>query len=161
MLTSPSYAQRHSFATREKTRRMTAIDFTLYGTPVSKGRPRFTRQGRTYTDAKTRDAETAVLAAWLNEVGKREPHVGAVTVDIVATFAPAPSWPKWKRELALAGDLPHTQKPDVDNLLKIIDGLNGRAWIDDSQITRANVTKQFGEIASTRFTITFHPTNTR
>lgn len=140
---------------------MTVVEFTLYGTPTAKGRPRFTSRGHTYTDQKTRDAETSILAAWLNAAGNRPPHDGPVTVELVATFTPAASWPKWKREAALAGNWPHLSKPDFDNLVKIIDGLNGRAWVDDSQIVTATASKVFGEVASTRLTITFHPMPTR
>lgn len=137
---------------------MQTIELTLYGTPVAKGRPRFTRNGHTYTDAKTKGIEALILAEWLAEAPSSTPHDGPVTVELVATFTPAPSWPKWKRELAMAGGLPHTQKPDVDNLLKVIDGLNGHAWRDDSQIVDAVARKRFGPFAQTRITITLHPT---
>lgn len=137
------------------------IEFELYGTPAAKGRPRFTSRGHTYTDQKTKDAETSILAAWLHTAGNRPPHDGPVTVELFATFTPAASWPKWKRESALAGTWPHLIKPDIDNLLKIIDGLNGRAWVDDSQISLATASKAYGETASTRLVITFHPAPTR
>lgn len=140
---------------------MDIIEVTLYGTPIAKGRPRFTSRGHTYTDQKTKDAEASILSAWLHVTGNRPPHDGPVTLELTATFVPAPSWPKWKREAALAGDWPHLSKPDIDNLLKIVDGLNGRAWIDDSQIMTAQVVKKYGEIASTHLAITFHPSPTR
>jgi Holliday junction resolvase RusA-like endonuclease len=38
--------------------------------------------------------------------------------------------------------LPHTSKPDTDNLAKAVcDALNGVAWKDDSQVCRLTVTK--------------------
>jgi Holliday junction resolvase RusA-like endonuclease len=133
------------------------VEVVLYGTPTPKGRPRFTRTGRTYTDAKTRAAEQSILSAWLAVAKNRLPHDGPITLLLEATFVPPPSWPKWKRELALAGDYPHTTKPDFDNLAKVIDGLNGRAWLDDSQICDARTLKKYGETASTRLVVTFHP----
>lgn len=132
---------------------MITIELTLPGTPVAKGRPRFTSTGRTYTPAKTRLAEQQLLAHWISIAGKREPHAGAVEVELTAVFEPAKSWPKGKRAAALAGELEHTGRPDVDNLLKIIDGLNGVAWHDDSQIKRATVSKCYGEQACTLITI--------
>lgn len=135
----------------------TVVQISIPGTPTAKGRPRFTSQGRTYTDAKTKAAEAAVLASWMRSHRSRAPHDGPVTVDLVATFTPAPSWPKWKREAALTGTWPHTIKPDIDNLLKVIDGLNGTAWVDDSQIVTASASKLYGSTASTLITITFHP----
>lgn len=136
---------------------VTHIVFTLYGNPAAKGRPRFTGTGRTYTDAKTKAAEQSILAAWLVASGNQPPHDGPVTVEVIATFVPPESWPKWKRELALAGSYPHMVKPDIDNLIKTLDGLNGRAWVDDSQIINVLGTKQYGTTASTTFRITFHP----
>lgn len=133
-----------------------SVTFTLQGTPIAKGRPRFYK-GRAITDAKTRAAEKAMLAAWLQAVGNRAPHVGPVDVDVVATFNPADSWPKWRRELAKAGLWPHLSKPDLDNLIKVLDALNGKAWMDDSQITNVRASKQYGPVAQTTVSITFHP----
>ena len=130
----------------------------LPGAPRAKGRPRFTRAGRTYTDARTREAEQSILAAWLVQVGARAPHDGPVEVELVATFSPPASWPKWKRALALEGRWPHTAKPDLDNLLKVLDGLNGRAWLDDSQIVSfAGSRKGYGPEPSTRVRIVLLP----
>lgn len=133
------------------------IRLVLPGRPTPKGRPRFSRNGRTYTDAKTRAAEESILAAWLVTAGARAPHAGPVEVEVVSTFLPPDSWPKWKRERALAGEWPHVTKPDNDNLVKILDGLNGRAWIDDSQIVAIRALKQYGPAALSEVLITLHP----
>lgn len=134
--------------------------FVLPGTPTAKSRPRFYR-GRAITDAKTKAGERAILLAWVHKYGDREPHDGSVEVDFVATFRPADSWPKWKRLLALDSQLPHTAKPDLDNLVKLLDGLNGRAWVDDSQITTIRARKCYGETPSTHVMLTFHPAPTK
>lgn len=157
-----TYEQRKSLTLGNTIRRngtelTTRIVFTLDGTPVPKGRPRFTGQGRAYTPTKTRVAESQILAAYLAVAGHLTPHDGPVTVDVEFVFTPPASWPKWKRASALTGDLPHTSKPDLDNLFKIIDGLNGHAWRDDSQIFRATPEKRYGDHAMTRVAITFHP----
>ena len=137
---------------------MTTVELVLTGTPVAKGRPRFTRTGRTYTDAKTRSVEQRVLQSWLayNTAAQRSTHTGPVSVELIAVFEPAASWPKWKRLAAHSGELQHTSKPDIDNLLKVIDGLNGHAWADDSQIVTATARKRYGPQASTTIRITFH-----
>ena len=138
------------------------LRFVLQGTPAAKARPRFTKAGRTYTDAKTQAAEQSILAAYLvNGGGTRQPHDGPVEIDLIATFLPAESWPKWKRSIAQIGRWPHTTKPDLDNLIKVLDGLNGRAWIDDSQIVAVRASKHYGPAASTDITITFHPQATK
>lgn len=135
---------------------MTSLEFTLHGTPQAKGRPRF-YNGRAVTDAKTRAAEQSILAAYLVAAGSREPHDGPVSVEITCTFRPADSWPKWKRERALAGEWPHLGRPDLDNLLKLLDGLNGVAWLDDSQLIDVRATKHYGPVAATTVRIDFRP----
>lgn len=143
--------------TTERAQPMERVTIQLPGKPAAKGRPRFTKTGRAYTDAKTRAAEQSILAAWLVQEGSRPAHAGPISIRILAVFEPPQSWPKWRRDLALAGEIPHTTKPDFDNLAKVIDGLNGRAWVDDSQIFRADIDKRYGPAASTVITVTFHP----
>lgn len=135
------------------------VTFTLAGIPAGKGRPRF-GQGRAFTDEKTRILETSVRAAYLAAGGAGKPaHDGPVAIAVVATFAPAPSWPKWQRSRALTGHWPHTTRPDLDNIVKAVcDGLNGRAYRDDAQIERLIAVKQYGETPSTTVTLTFEPT---
>lgn len=133
------------------------VELVIPGTPTAKGRPRF-YNGRAVTDAKTRAAEQSVLSVWLYTTnGSRTAHEGPVSLEVVATFSTPASWPKWRREAAEAGEWPHLSKPDLDNLLKVVDGLNGVAWKDDSQLTRVSGRKQYGMEATTTITITFHP----
>ena len=40
------------------------IEFTVPGIPVGKGRPRFMKNGHTYTPQKTRDYEDKVVQCW-------------------------------------------------------------------------------------------------
>ena len=137
---------------------MNTVTLVIPGTPTPKGRSRSTRSGRHYTPAATRAAETSVLAVWLVTTQHARPaHEGPVTLDLIATFVPPASWPKWKRERALAGEWPHTSRPDVDNLVKLVkDGLNGAAWLDDSQVTNVSGAKQYGTTPHTTVMLTFH-----
>lgn len=137
---------------------MELVTFTIHGAPTPKGRARATRSGRQYTPAKTRMAEESVLAYWLAAHGSRTPHDGPVEVDVVSVFVPPVSWPKWRQQAALDGRVWHVSKPDVDNLLKLVaDGLNGVAWIDDSQVFRVGGSKEYGATPRTVVTLTFHP----
>lgn len=138
----------------------TTITLTVHGKPTPKGRPRFTSAGRTYTPARTRAAEATLLSYWLAESDGRQPHDGPVTILIEAVFEVPKSWPKFRRSAALAGSVAHQSRPDVDNLLKLVDGLNGHAWRDDAQIVEAVIVKGYGPDPLTRFTIHFHPTTT-
>jgi Holliday junction resolvase RusA-like endonuclease len=70
------------------------------------------------------------------------------------TFPCAASWSKRKTAAALAGVTRHTQRPDLDNLLKAItDGLNSVAYGDDAQLCQIVAEKQFGTIAQTRIEV--------
>lgn len=135
------------------------IEFFIYGKPTAKGRPRFTRSGRTYTPAKTREAENVLLKAYLLTTKSKAATDLPVSIELTATFQPPKSWSKAKQAQALAGELEHTSRPDFDNLAKLIDGLNGYAWLDDSQIFSAKVLKKYGQIASTHIRITIHERN--
>lgn len=127
-----------------------AVTFIIPGKPFAKQRPRMTRAGHAFTPAKTRRFEDVVRAVAVETFP--EPIKGPVRVTIVAVFCPAQSWSK-KRRLGALG-LPHTQKPDVDNIGKAIcDGLNRVAFADDSQISRLDLRKQWGEDERTIVTV--------
>lgn len=55
------------------------------------------------------------------------------------------SWPRWKRDAALAGTIYPTGKPDDDNVSKALDALNGIVWHDDSQRVHSLLWKEYGE----------------
>jgi Holliday junction resolvase RusA-like endonuclease len=124
---------------------MSSIIVELAGEPKGKGRPRFTRNGIAFTPAATRKHEAALRFAAQEEMNGRPPLDGALAVTVTATFPIPLSWSKRKRAAAIAGSLPHVKAPDADNLLKVADALNGVAWVDDKQITRAVIIKQYGE----------------
>lgn len=121
------------------------ITVTIPGQPVPKARPRMGRNG-VYTPQKTKNHEA--------QIGKlaaphfSEPIEGPVSVTVIAQFKPPKSWTK-KKTAELMGS-PHTQRPDLDNIEKAVwDGLNGIAFIDDSQIAESNCRKFWGPVAQT------------
>lgn len=62
-----------------------------------------------------------------------QPIDGPVHLDIIAKFQVAPSWSHQKKQDHYGQ--PHTQKPDIDNVEKMVmDALNGIAWQDDKQV---------------------------
>lgn len=106
---------------------------------VAKARPRLGRGGKVYTPKKTVEYEGMIAAAASKQF--KQPFAGPVAVAIEFRFEVAKSHSKKKR-LSMIGQ-PHTQKPDVDNIVKsILDGLNGVAYTDDSLVfaIRANKT---------------------
>lgn len=114
----------------------------LPGKPVPKGRPRFNRAGRAYTDATTRSYEASL--AWVAKVtmASRKPFLGPLEVRISVCLPVPKSWSKKDRELALAGAIRPTSGGDWDNYAKAgCDSLNSIVWRDDSQIVNASVKK--------------------
>lgn len=114
----------------------------VFGKPVPKARPRVTRSGHTYTPARTRAWEAQVADAWRLQAGEK--FAGPVRVQIRFYEAPPKSWSKTKRTAALDGELYPTGRPDLDNLTKaVLDGLNGEAWSDDSQVVQLWAAKYY------------------
>ena len=107
----------------------TELTFTIPGEPASKARPRFDGRGikgRTYTPAKTKAAEAAVALMFRSAGGKFEPD-GEVTFGVEVTFFNGTR-----------------QRRDIDNMIKLVlDGLNGVAWVDDTQVTEVTARKRF------------------
>lgn len=128
---------------------MTVVRFHVPGTPQGKGRPRASRQGgniRLYTPSATVAYEGLIGLYGGEAMAGRELIAGPVHLVVTATFPIPASWSKKKKTAAEAGLLWHTAKPDSDNTLKAVgDGCNGIVWKDDSQISCAKITKQYGD----------------
>ena len=114
------------------------IEFTVYGIPRPKERARtYSKNGvtRTVTPRQTADWESSFA-------GQALAHRPAVPLDVpisvTATFyLPRPvSRPK-KHVLP-------DRKPDVDNLAKTIDALEGIIWTNDSRIVDMVIRKRYG-----------------
>lgn len=103
---------------------MNEYSFIAEGRPQVKQRPRMTRRGRVFTPEKTLLAEQALA----------EQYAGPLFVGPLA--------------LEMCFGLDHTSihiseltyepikglRGDLDNYVKLVDGLNGIAWEDDRQI---------------------------
>lgn len=122
--------------------------FTVYGEPVAKGRPRFTKQGRTYTPKKTHDYESEVAMMAKTAMGTAEPLETPVAIYVYVTFPIPKSYSKKRTEACLNGSERHTKRPDLDNIVKAItDAINDIVYKDDSQIVSIHATKVYGTVA--------------
>lgn len=123
------------------------IEFEIPGTPIAKGRPRFARVGkfvRTYTPDVTLNFENLVKASAAIAMADRAPLQGALEVVILAGFPIPKSWSKRKRAEAESLGVPHTVKPDADNLAKsVLDGMAGVAFESDAQVAKLTVSKLY------------------
>jgi len=118
----------------------------LAGTPVGKGRPRFARvSGRAYTPEKTRNFETNLLLAAQDVMAGRAPIEGAVSVRVEAFFAVPASWSAKKRAAAMLNVVRPTGRPDIDNLIKVLDAFNGIIWRDDAQVVEGAISKHYSD----------------
>lgn len=124
------------------------------GKPIPKARPRMTRAGHAYTPKRTKAREFDVALAWFNKYGNTLTDK-PLRISIKYTFAVPVSWKKWKQEEAMNGTMLHTSRPDLDNLNKaVLDGLNGVAYRDDSQIVMyGTIIKTYGKEDNTRIEI--------
>ena len=122
--------------------------FTVYGEPRGKGRPRFNKNGHTYTPADTAKYERMVRAMFLSRYPRAE-QIGKdipVRAKINAFYKIPDSAGKGKKQLMKAGLIRPTKKPDTDNIAKILlDALNGYAYHDDAQVVELEVKKLYAQ----------------
>lgn len=122
-----------------------SLTLVIPGTPVGKGRPRFSTAGRfprAYTPEKTAAYEELVRTVWAKSGRKQAPDGAAIHARIMAGFPIPQSKSRKAREAMAAGTVPYIHKPDLDNIAKAaLDALNGLAYRDDSQIITLTVTK--------------------
>ena len=129
---------------------MTAIQFTIPGPAVGKGRPRAFRMNagiRMHTPEKTAKYESlvAMVASEAMKINGYSPIKGAVSVDLLVVAQVPASWSQKKQQMAISGDVRPTTKPDADNVLKAVaDACNGIVFDDDKQIVDVRVRKFYG-----------------
>lgn len=134
--------------------------------PTAKGRPRFSRRsGRAFTPPATEAAERTIRGelAHATTLGRTAPAhdwpaTGALVLELRFTMAVPASWSKKKTAAALEGRLPHTSRPDVDNLAKLVmDAANGVLWADDAQLTTVVMMKRYGATPGLWLAVSRHP----
>lgn len=127
------------------------ISFRVNGEPVGKGRPKFSRRGdyvHAYTPKKTSDYEEKILFEFLASNCEEMPVYGKgipVKVELEIAFPIPQSYTKKRQARCRMGIEVPTKKPDVDNVIKMLDALNGYAWHDDSQITEIVARKIYAD----------------
>jgi len=124
--------------------------FTVEGTPVGKGRPKFARRGNfvtAYTPTKTRTYESLIAEAARKAMGSSEPLETPVAAYIYIVVPVPQSYPKKRRDACLNGLERPTKKPDIDNIVKaFLDSMNGIVYKDDTQVVNLHSTKNYGTV---------------
>lgn len=127
------------------------ISFTVPGKPQPWRRAR--TNGKTFfKDAKTKANQNAWAGA--AKLAGARPTTAPVSVVIVARFGIAKATTKPRRADMLAGRIRPTARPDADNIVKNLDGLNGVAFADDAQVVSLTVTKVFADVPGVDVSIT-------
>lgn len=123
------------------------IQFTIPGHTQAQERPRFSRAGnhvRTIDPPKSRAYKEVVkLVAWENR--PQEPISDAIRLTVDVYLVPPKNLQtKPKMAKIASGEIRHTKKPDLDNLVKgIKDGCSKIIWRDDAQIVEMIVRKHY------------------
>ena len=128
------------------------ITITISGTPIAKKRPRFVRRGKFVGTYNCQDTEEGKFKWELlrgvlphrDGDGPLAPAGIPVSLDVIF-FMPIPaSISKKKRGEYEGCAIPHTKKPDLDNLVKFVkDCANGVLWRDDSQVVILTASKSY------------------
>jgi len=125
------------------------ITFEINAKPFGKERPRFGR-GTVYTAPKTSAHEIMIGNLAKTAMRGKKIITGPVWATIRVVEKVPASWPQWKKEAALQGLIAHTAKPDLDNMVKLIlDSINNIIYVDDSQVMRLELDKQFSNVNCT------------
>jgi Holliday junction resolvase RusA-like endonuclease len=125
---------------------MYQIEIEVSGQPQGKGRPRFTKTGKAYTPAKTRDYENRIKAAAWAAMTKANVDTTdrPVHVDVIAFMDIPKSWSKKKRLEAEFGAFRPTAGSDLDNIVKAaLDGIQGVVFVDDRLVHSIKARKTF------------------
>lgn len=128
------------------------IQFTVYGEPQGKGRPRFVARynpatkksfGQAHTPEKTIVYENLIRTEYsLQTKNFRYTDDAMLDMRIMAYYGVPKSVSKKKKALMLEGKIRPTKKPDMDNVMKVVaDSLNQVAYKDDTQIVDAQCRK--------------------
>jgi Holliday junction resolvase RusA-like endonuclease len=132
------------------------LAFVVDGTPKGKKRHRVDFvSGRVHEDAEGAKDEKLIADLARLAFGPGDPVTFPVRVTITAVFALPPSWPK-RYHIALEnGELiPHDQKPDKDNVDKLVlDALNEVVWRDDGQVSVGGTLKRYGSPERTEIVV--------
>lgn len=129
-------------------------EIEVLGEPMGKQRPRASSWGghaHIYTPAKTVSYERRFASAYMDKYGEAKPTSLPIAVTIEAVFGlkkadyNSKGCPNKHGNAKLMGIEQATKKPDADNIAKaVLDGLNGVAFVDDSQVVRLTIYKKYG-----------------
>lgn len=123
-------------------------EFEVPSKIIGKGRPRLNSYtGQVYTPTRTKDYERLIEQYFLLKYPKFKLLQNRLKVAILAYFEPPKSTSKSLKEQMIQNVISPMKKPDIDNIVKaVLDAMNGFAYKDDTQITKIEVEKLYGDV---------------
>ena len=118
------------------------VKFIVEGEPVGKQRPRLFKN-RIYTPEKTKNYEYKIRRTYQDTTNHY--FEGYVRLTVNAYYGIAKSDSRKKKMMKLSGELRPDKTPDIDNIIKCIDAVNGIAFKDDSCIVEVIGNKYFSD----------------
>lgn len=129
-------------------------EFYIETIPMAQPRPKFARIGnhvRTYDPAKAGRYKQDIRAQVISK--PHEMMEGPITL-ICEFHMMRPKSHYNKKGLKKDAPVWHTNKPDLDNMIKAVkDALNGIIWHDDSQVCNMLAQKQYRDVPGIRITL--------
>jgi Holliday junction resolvase RusA-like endonuclease len=130
------------------------IELHVAGKATTKQRPRFDpRTRRAYTPPSNIINENDVRSVWRDAGAPRIEGTPPIEIELVILVVRPQGHFNSKGELnkkGLSMPYPSNKRPDVDNGLKLVmDALNSRAYHDDVQVCRAQITREWSDWAET------------
>jgi Holliday junction resolvase RusA-like endonuclease len=116
------------------------IKLIIPGEPIAKARPRWAQWG-IYTPKKTVNFEIQIKERFSTEYPGFIPLLTPLRVEMIAFMGIPISQSQKKKALMESGKIRPVKRPDIDNILKVIDALSGIAFRDDKQIVEAEMKK--------------------
>ena len=118
--------------------------------PIAKKRPRFVTRdprGRALPHVKAiniQETEEGRFLFHIYKQWKQQPLEDAIFLQVMFYMPIPKSGSKRTVMLMKAGEIKHTKKPDLDNLIKFTkDCLNGVVWKDDAQVFSITAEKRY------------------
>jgi len=120
------------------------IRLVIQGEPIAKARPRFSK-GFVCTPQKTKDYEKLIKETFIRSGQSAE--TGMLEATIKCYFKIPKSATKGKLLAMQHNIVRPTKRPDLDNIIKgVLDGLNGQAYKDDSQVVELTASKYYSDM---------------
>ena len=124
---------------------MSKFEFVIPGKPYPLKRPRRASFGGMFDPKENVQAKKMV--SQIAKLAIKRPMEGPVV--LCATFLFERPKSHYGKSLKASAPICHTQRPDVDNLIKtVLDGLNGIAWNDDAQVIKVSGRKVWSDGAA-------------